>query len=202
MARTQSPPDISHPLWLRLSHWLNAVAVILMVGSGWQIYNASPLFHFTFPHQVTLGGWLGGGLQWHFAAMWLLFFNGVFYLVMNSVTGRFKFKYWPLSARELLHDIGETLRLHLAHDDLNHYNMIQKLLYLGVTFALILMVMTGLVLWKHVQFPHLTVLFGGYDTARLIHFLCMAFIAFFLVVHITLSLLVPRTLKGMVVGKF
>lgn len=202
MLDTQRNPDISHPLWLRISHWLNAIAVIIMITSGWQIYNASPLFNFSFPHQVTLGGWLAGGIQWHFAAMWLLFFNGLFYLIMNTLTGRFKRKYWPLSLWELFHDILQTLRLHLDHNDLNKYNMIQKLLYIGVTLALVIMVLSGLVMWKHVQFPVLNIIFGGYDTARLIHFLSMSFIAFFIVVHVALTIIVPRTLKGMVLGRF
>jgi thiosulfate reductase cytochrome b subunit len=192
----------SHPLWLRVSHWLNAIAVVILIMSGWQIYNASPLFPFRFSPHITLGGWLGGALQWHFAALWLLFFNGLFYLVMNSVTGRFKMKYWPFSLRELFHDIRQTVMLRLDHSNLAHYNMIQKLLYIGVTVALILMVMTGLTIWKPVQFPHLRMLFGDYDMARLIHFLCMSFIAGFIAVHVALTLIVPRTLKGMILGRF
>ena len=192
----------SHPLWLRVSHWLNAVAVIVLTGSGWQIYDASPLFHFKFPPWIAIGGWLGGALQWHFAAMWLLFMNGLLYLAMNFVTGRFKRKYWPFSVREFFRDIGNTLRFRLGHADLNRYNMIQKILYTGVTVALIIMVMSGLVLWKNVQFPHLRSLFGGYDMARLIHFFTMVFIAGFIVVHVVLTILVPRTLKGMTIGRF
>ncbi|OYV42117.1 MAG: hypothetical protein B7X12_10825, partial [Halothiobacillus sp. 20-53-49] len=77
-----------HPVWLRLTHWLNALAVVVMVGSGWQIYNASPLFGFRFPSEITLGGWLAGGLDWHFAAMWVLVINGLIYLFFNGVSGR------------------------------------------------------------------------------------------------------------------
>ncbi len=201
---TATAPDRkkSHPAWLRVSHWLNALAVIVMTASGWQIYNASPIFHFIFPRQITLGGWLAAGLQWHFAAMWLLFFNGLFYLFMNFATGRFKVKYWPLSVKELFHDIGQTLRLRLSHEDLNHYNMIQKLLYIAVMMALCVMVMTGLVLWKPVQFPTLRALFGDYDIARRVHFFTMAFITGFICIHVALVVLVPRTLKGMILGRF
>lgn len=77
-------PASSHPRWLRLTHWLNALAVLVMVTSGWRIYNASPLYDFSFPKGITLGGWLGGALQWHFAAMWFLAINGLVYLSSTS----------------------------------------------------------------------------------------------------------------------
>ena len=78
--RAARPPKTGtiHPVWVRVTHWLNALAAIVMMLSGWRIYDASPIFHgFTFPPDITLGGWLGGALQWHFAAMWLLVFNGL-----------------------------------------------------------------------------------------------------------------------------
>ena len=196
MAR-QSP----YPLWLRTTHWLNAVAVVTMVLSGWRIYNASPFWPFRIPDSWTLGGWLAGALQWHFTAMWLLFFNGLFYLLMNILTGRFRTKYAPLDAHELLQNIKDTLRIKLRHDDLNHYNMIQKLMYLGIILVLILIVLSGLVLWKNVQFPLLRTLFGGYETARRIHFVCMGLIVTFTCIHVVMALLVPRTIKGMVSGR-
>ena len=190
------------PGWLRVTHWLNVVAVTLMVLSGWRIYDASPVFSFRIPPGITLGGWLAGGLQWHFAAMWLLFVNGLFYLGMNIATGRMKTKYLPLSAKELWHDIKQTLRLKLHHDDLSHYNMIQKLSYLFAIAALVMLVLSGLVMWKSVQFPLLRALLGGYDTARIIHFLCMCFIVAFTFVHVIMVAVVPRTLKGMILGRY
>ncbi len=190
------------PAWLRVTHWLNVAAVTVMVLSGWRIYDASPIFPFHFPAGITLGGWLAGALQWHFAAMWLLFVNGLVYLILNTATGRMKMKYFPLSLKELWRDIKQTLRLSLHHDDLSRYNMIQKLSYLFAIAALVMMVLSGLVLWKSVQFPLLRALFGGYDTARVIHFICMCFIVAFTFVHVVMALLVPRTLKGMVIGRF
>ena len=83
---------IIHPLWVRLTHWVNAVAMVVMIASGWEIYNASPLFPFAFPRGITLGGWLAGALLWHFAAMWLLAVNGLVYLVLGIATGRFRRK--------------------------------------------------------------------------------------------------------------
>ena len=76
-----------HPLVVRITHWINVLAVLMMVTSGWRIYNASPLFDFRFPTELTLGGWLAGALQWHFAAMWLLAINGLVYVVYGIVSG-------------------------------------------------------------------------------------------------------------------
>src|SRR6266508_3834840 len=90
-----------HPLWVRVTHWINAVAVFLMIGSGWEIYNASPLFGFVFPRSITLGGWLAGALLWHFAAMWLLAVNGLVYVVLGILSGRFRRKLLPIRPRDV-----------------------------------------------------------------------------------------------------
>ena len=203
MEKHKRLPGVTHPLWLLVSHWLNAVAVVVMVLSGWRIYDASPVFLFVFfPPRFTLGGWLAGALNWHFAAMWLLFGNGMFYLGMSAATGRLKEKFFPLSLKELWRDIGRTLRLNLHHDDLTHYNIIQKLSYLVALISLVMMVLSGLVLWKSVQFPLLRTLLSGYDTARVVHFVFMGVIAAFTLVHVFMAALVPRTIKGMLLGKF
>jgi thiosulfate reductase cytochrome b subunit len=191
---------ISHPRWLRVCHWLNAIAVILLVTSGWRIYNASPLLDFVFPQTLTLGGWLGGALQWHFAAMWLLFLNGILYLVLGFMTGYFRQKFTPLSLSGLAHDLRQLVQMNLTHANLSRYNMIQKLAYIGVVACLITMVASGLVLWKPVQFPTLRLLLGDYEVARLIHFISMALICLFILVHVIMVALVPRTLKGMILG--
>ena len=100
--RSAVRPTPIHPAWLRVTHWLNAVACFVLVTSGWRIYNASPLFDFRFPGAITLGGWLGGALQWHFAAMWLLVVNGLVYLALNLTSGRLLRKFFPLSPRGVL----------------------------------------------------------------------------------------------------
>lgn len=194
-------PKVVHPLWLRLCHWLNALSMLIMVTSGWRIYNASPLFNFRFMNELTLGGWLGGALQWHFAGMWLFGINGLFYLLMNSFTGRFKRKYWPLSPKEFIKDLLAALRGKLAHADLSHYNMVQKAAYLFVMIDSIVLVLSGLVIWKSVQFPLLRELLGGYDTARFIHFYAMSAMVGFVVIHIVMVALVPRTLLAMIRGR-
>ena len=98
--------SIIHPVWLRLTHWLNVVAVVILVMSGWRIYDASPFFAFSIPKEMTLGGWLGGAIQWHFAAMWLLVANGLFYLLLNVCSGRLWRKFFPLSPRAVLRDLA------------------------------------------------------------------------------------------------
>lgn len=195
------PPGVIHPGWLRIVHWLNALAVVIMVMSGWHIYNAAPFFDFTFPNGITLGGWLGGALQWHFAAMWLLFANGLLYLALNLATGRLWRKFFPLSPSGVAADLGAALRGKLSHGDLRHYNQVQKLAYLFVIVDIVVLVLSGLVLWKSVQFDLLRELMGGYEFARRIHFFAMALLVAFVVVHLVMVALVPRSLIAMIRGK-
>ncbi len=192
---------VIHPVWVRVCHWINAIAILVMVGSGWQIYDASPLFNFTFPREIALGNWLAGALLWHFAAMWVLIINGIVYVTLGLVTGRFRRKLLPIHPSEVLADAKAALTFKLAHDDLSHYNAVQKLLYTGVILCGIIIVLSGLSIWKPVQFQELTTLFGGYDFARYVHFFAMAAIVGFLLVHILLALLVPKSLRAMVSGK-
>jgi len=190
-----------HPAWVRICHWVNAVAILIMIGSGWQIYDASPLFHFTFPRSIALGNWLAGALLWHFAAMWVLVINGIVYVTLGIVTGRFRRKLFPIYPRELIANIKAALAFRLAHNDLAHYNAVQKLLYVGVILTGVIIVLSGLGIWKPVQFQELTALFGGYDIARYVHFFAMAAIVGFLVLHISLALLVPKSLRAMLSGQ-
>lgn len=192
---------VIQPAWVRIVHWINAVAIILMIMSGWQIYNASPLFNFTFPPAVTLGGWLGGGIMWHLAAMWLLVVNGLIYLSTGLATGRFRRKLLPISASGVLGDTRAALTGKLSHDDLSKYNQVQKLLYVGIIIVGITVVLSGLSIWKPVQLQYLTALFGGYDIARYVHFTMMALIVAFLVIHVALALLVPKSLRAMIIGR-
>ncbi|MGP8123602.1 MAG: cytochrome b/b6 domain-containing protein [Xanthobacteraceae bacterium] len=192
---------VIQPGWVRILHWINAVAMIAMIMSGWQIYDASPLFGFTFPRAITLGGWLGGALLWHFAAMWLLMVNGLVYLCVGFLTGRFRRKLLPLSASGVITDARAALTGRLSHDDLTVYNNVQKLLYAGIIVVGIVVVLSGLSIWKPVQLQWLTALFGGYDTARYVHFGCMSAIVGFLAVHVVLALLVPKSLRAMIIGR-
>jgi thiosulfate reductase cytochrome b subunit len=191
-----------HPRWVRITHWINALAIFMMIGSGWQIYDASPLFRFIyFPSQIALGEWLAGALLWHFAAMWLFVINFIVYVTLGIATGRFRKKLFPIRPRDVIADVAAALRGKLSHDDLTVYNAVQRLLYLGVIVAGVVIVMSGLSIWKPVQFKYLTALFGGYDTARYVHFFAMSSIALFLAIHITLALIVPKSLRAMILGR-
>ena len=192
---------VVHPRWVRITHWVNAIAMLVMIGSGWEIYNASPLFDFRFSRSITLGGWLAGALQWHFAAMWVLAVNGLVYLALGIIGGRFRRKLLPIRPADVIADTKAALTFKLKHDDISVYNSVQRLLYLGVIAAGIVIVLSGLAIWKPVQFQELTALFGGYDVARYVHFLAMAAIVGFLVVHVLLAILVPRSLRAMVTGR-
>ena len=190
-----------HPGWVRVTHWVNALAMFMMIGSGWQIYDASPLFGFVFPTQIALGGWLAGALLWHFAAMWLLVINGIVYVTLGLASGRFRAKLLPIRPREVIRDFVAALRGKLSHDDLSIYNAVQKLLYAGVLLAGLVIVLSGISIWKPVQYWWLTAFFGGYNTARYVHFAAMTAIVAFLFVHVVLALLVPKSLRAMIVGR-
>lgn len=188
-----------HPRYVRICHWINALAILLMVTSGWRIYNASPIFNFVFPKSITIGGWLGGGLLWHFAAMWILVINALIYLLVNIISGRMYTKFFPLNPKELFNDIRNALQLKLNHSDLTHYNTVQKTAYLSVMLGIFIAIISGLAIWKSVQLPLLRELMGGYDNARVVHFFAMSFIVTFVFIHLMMVALVPVTLKSMLI---
>jgi thiosulfate reductase cytochrome b subunit len=189
-----------HPLLVRLTHWINAFAIVCMVMSGWGIYNASPLFAFRFPAWAILGGWLGGAIAWHLAALWLLVANGLIYVFYGFAARHFSRRFLPISPRQIRVDITAALRFRLAHR-VGEYNAVQRLFYAGVLLLLVLVVLSGFSIWKPVQLHWLTSLFGGYDIARRVHFVAMAGIVAFVVVHLALVALVPRTLPSMITGR-
>src|SRR5215472_2893911 len=195
-----TPAKVIQPAWVRVMHWINALAMILMIMSGWQIYNASPLFNFSFSRSITLGGWLGGALLWHFAAMWLLMINGLAYLITGFATGRFRRKLFPITPKGVFTDLKAALTFKLAHDDLSTYNYVQKLLYAGIIVVGVVIVLSGLSIWKPVQLYWLVLLFGDYPAARYVHFICMSLIVAFLIVHVALAILVPKSLRAMIIG--
>jgi thiosulfate reductase cytochrome b subunit len=198
---TRIQPSVIHPWWVRITHWINAIAMLIMVGSGWQIYNASPLFGFEFPPSIALGGWLAGAISWHLAGMWLLVVNGLVYVTLGIITGRFRARLFPIRPREVARDLGAALRGRLTHDDLAVYNAVQKLLYVGVICAGVVIVLSGLSIWKPVQFQEITALFGGYELARYVHFFAMSAIVAFLALHVLLALIVPKSLRAMIIGR-
>ena len=190
-----------HPAWMRTSHWLNVLAVVLMVTSGWRIYNAAPFFEFRFTDEITMGGWLGGALQWHFAGMWLLVLNGLNYLALNVSSGRLARKFFPLTFAVVWHDLRDALHGRLSHADPRHYNGLQRLAYLFAIADLALLVLSGLALWKSVQIPFLREAVGGYEGARRVHFFAMAALMAFVAGHLVMVALVPKTLLVMIRGR-
>ena len=190
-----------HPLIVRVAHWLNVLAVLIMITSGWKIYNADPLFAFSFPDGITLGGWLAGALQWHFAAMWLFVVNGIVYVTYGIVSGHFRRKLLPISPLGVLRDVGAAFRGSLSHDDLSIYNAAQRAAYLALIVLLIVLVLSGLVLWKPVQFYWFGQYMGDYEGARYVHFFAMAGVGILVIVHIVMVVLVPRTFAGMFTGR-
>jgi thiosulfate reductase cytochrome b subunit len=190
-----------HPLVVRITHWINVLAILVMVTSGWRIYNASPLFPFRIPNELTLGGWLAGALQWHFAAMWLLVLNGLVYVVYGIFSGHFRGKLFPLTPRAVFRDVLEALRGKLAHEDLSVYNAAQRAAYLAIILCGVVLVFSGLAIWKPVQLQEITAIFGGYEGARVVHFLAMALLVLIVLVHVLMVILVPRTLPTMFTGR-
>jgi thiosulfate reductase cytochrome b subunit len=191
---------VIHPATVRAAHWINTFAMACMLMSGWGIYNASPIFGFKFPAWSTLGGWLGGSIAWHFAAMWLLVANGLVYVVYGLLSGHFRKQMLPVRPGEVVQEVSLALRFKLRHRT-GVYNSVQRLLYLGVVALGVLVIASGLSIWKPVQLSGLADLFGGYDTARTVHFVAMAGIAAFIVIHLLLVALVPKTLLPMFTGR-
>ena len=190
-----------HPLALRIMHWTNAVAMIVMIMSGWAIYNDEVIFGWLhFPNWITMGNGPEGALQWHFLAMWILVANGIAYLAYGLTTGRFRRMLLPVRLAEIVAEVRAVLALKLAHDYLTRYNAVQRLLYIGVIFVIIIQVLSGLAVWKPVQFSELAYLFYSFQGARLVHFLGMVAIVGFLLVHVVLALIVPKTLGAMLTG--
>jgi thiosulfate reductase cytochrome b subunit len=201
MDKTVNEWRVIHPWVVRLTHWINALAIVIMVASGWRIYNASPIWDFLLPPGLTLGGWLGGALQWHFAAMWVLALNGLVYLAYGVLSGHFRRKLLPITPAAVLRDVSDALRGRLVHEDLSVYNAAQRAAYLAIIAAIILLVLSGLAIWKPVQLQALTLLLGDYERARIVHFAAMSVLVFIVLVHIVMVALVPRTLPTMITGR-
>ena len=191
-----------HPLVVRITHWINALAILVMVASGWRIYNASPLFEsFAFPDALTLGGWLAGALQWHFAAMWLLALNGLVYVAYGIVSGHFRRKLLPISPRAVCTTsrtrcaAGWRTRT-LASTTPRNAPPTWRSSLRSSCWSL-----SGLAIWKPVQLQELAALMGGYEGARLLHFFAMALVVLIVLVHVVMVALVPRTFPTMITGR-
>ncbi len=190
-----------HPLVVRITHWINAFAILIMVTSGLRIHNAEPILPFKFANEITLGAGLAGAIQWHFAAMWLLAANGLIYLGYGFVSGHFRRKLWPVRPTQVIANVLAAFKGRLAHDDLSTYNAAQRAAYLAVIVSIVVLVFSGLAIWKPVQLQELTAIFGGFDSARIVHFVAMALLVAVVLVHIVMVLLVPKTFPTMITGR-
>jgi thiosulfate reductase cytochrome b subunit len=133
--------------------------------------------------------------------MWLLVVNGIVYVTLGIATGRFRRKLFPIRPSDVARDLAAALTFRLSHADLSVYNAVQRLLYVGVIAAGVVAVVSGLSIWKPVQLQEITALFGGYSAARYVHFFTMAAIVGFLLVHVALAILVPKSLRAMILGR-
>jgi thiosulfate reductase cytochrome b subunit len=182
-------------------HWINALAMLVMVTSGWGIYNDYVVISgLHFGQSLRLGSWAAESLLWHFAGMWFLAINGLVYVLYGLITGRFLERLFPIRVGEVIQTVRDTLHFRIAHEDIRHYNAVQKILYIVAILAGISQVITGLAIWKPVQFSGLVSLFGSFQGARIVHFWGMAVIVGFVLVHVALALLVPKTLWAMLAG--
>jgi thiosulfate reductase cytochrome b subunit len=209
---TQLYDEQKHPLTRRIFHWVMALSILAMIGSGWRIYNASPIFPFTFPEWITLGGdvqtslarhgdpGVASAIAWHFAAMWTLLVSYLLFVLAGIITGHFRRDFLPVGPVSIMRDFIAAATFRLEHH-LGEYNAVQKAAYLGVLTLVAIMILSGIAIWKPVQTYPLELLFGGFQGARLVHFIVMVGIVLFILVHVGLTLIVPRTLLAMVVGR-
>ena len=177
--------EYHHPLLIRITHWLNAVALLIMITSGLRIYNASPLFDLTFPVDLTLGGWLAGARQWHFFSMWIFVVNGVVYVLYNILTkhGRRTTIFKKSDITGVLPMILYYLRIRKEHPLQQKYNALQKLAYTIVPLLALGGILSGVAIYWPVQFSGIASLFGGYEIARLYHFIFMSLLVLFTAGH-------------------
>lgn len=188
-----------HSALLRILHWINALAVLGLISSGWAIFNAAPFYDIAFPQEITLGGHLTEALRWHFALMWVFLATSAALLILRLLIRRGRIALLPVTPRGILKDLVAALRLRLAHDP-GGYNQVQRAAYLAALLLSLLAVLSGLALWKPVQLSLLAEALGGYEAARRVHFWTMAGISAFVVLHLAMVAVVPRTLPGMVFG--
>ncbi len=188
---TQPRKDYQHPLIIRITHWVNFIALGIMVTSGMRIYNASPIWDFEFPPALTLGGWLAGARMWHFFAMWLFVVNGLVWFPYNITSrhGRTTTLFRASDASGLLPMILYYLRVRKTHPPAKKYNALQKLAYTTIPLVGLGSILTGLSLYWPVQFSGIAAPFGGYDSARVFHFLFACALVFFFFGHMIMVII-------------
>ncbi|MDX2194513.1 MAG: cytochrome b/b6 domain-containing protein [Gemmatimonadales bacterium] len=208
---------VRHHWVVRVTHWVNALALPVMVGSGLRIFNASPGFARkgeTFPlwpwegtpvpDWLTFGGWLAGARHWHFAAMWVLVLNGLVYVGWLWLHGEWRDL---VPRRGDARDAWQMVRFYLGlrrdHPRGGKHNTLQKLAYFSLPLLAAVAVLTGLAIWKPVQLAPLTALFGGYAWARWWHFCAMLGVVGLALGHVLMVFAVdPYALVAMTIGRY
>lgn len=210
-------PLVHRHHWIpRLTHWVNAVVLVLMMATGLQIYGAYPRFGIrggeaigpnplqglAAPEWMRAGGWLAGGLNLHFLLMWPLVLTGLLYLVYLVWSGEIRtLAFRPRDVPRAVQMQAYYLRLRKAHPPQGKHNALQKAAYSFIVALGIVSVLSGIALWKPVQLGFLTAAFGGFEWARYWHFVSVWLFAAFIVVHVALVFLVdPASLRSMITG--
>jgi len=214
-ASTDSRQRLSQPLAIRVSHWINIPLLLIMAGSGLQIFSAYPalgprgaqyawypLQNVVPPRWATFGRWLAGARHWHFAVAWFLMLNGIIYLIFFFASGEWHRRLFlpRRDAASAIHMFAFYIRALRTPPPTDFYNGLQRLAYTSVILFAIIEVLSGLAIYKPLQLWWLATIFGGYDSARAIHLGMLALIAVFVVMHLVLVILHPRTILDMVTG--
>jgi thiosulfate reductase cytochrome b subunit len=205
----------AQPAPIRLAHWITIPLLVIMAGSGLQIFAAYPALgprggqYAWYPFQnvappswMRFGGWLAGARHWHFAIAWFLILNGIFYLFYLGASGEWRRRVF-LPRRDTSNALAMFayyVRIRKTPPPEDFYNGLQRLAYTSAIIFGIVVVLSGLAIYKPVQLHLLTALFGGYDWARVVHLSCLVLLAFFAATHIILVALHPRTILTMVTG--
>ena len=203
------------PLPIRLAHWINIPLLVIMAGSGLQILAAYPALgprgaqYRWYPFQndappswLRFGGWLAGARHWHFAIAWFLILNGLIYLTYMIASGEWRRRMFRPS-RDVKGAVAQFLyylRIRKTAPSADFYNGLQRLAYSSVIIFGLAMVLSGLAIYKPVQLHFLTLLFGGYDGARVVHLAGLLLLAMFLVTHLVLVSMHPREIVNMITG--
>jgi Ni/Fe-hydrogenase b-type cytochrome subunit len=213
---TRSATLVRRNHWvIRLTHWVNVVAIVVMAGSGLRIFNAYPGFgrpgeQFSLypwqgrpiPAWLTFGRWLGGARHWHFAMMWLLVANALLYLGFLFLHGEWRD---VVPRRGDARDAVEMIRFYLFvrkdHPHQGKHNALQKSAYFAMPILGAIIVLSGLAIWKPVTLGFLTALFGNYKWARFVHFVAMVLLLVLALVHVFMVFAVdPYSLRSMITG--
>jgi thiosulfate reductase cytochrome b subunit len=181
--KRKSPISPKQDLFIKLSHGITIVSLVIMIMSGLQIYNANPVFGgrdgWHFPDYLLLGKWLAGGRDWHFAAMWVFSMNLLIYGIYIGLTRRWKKRFAAESDLQAI-KVGQNAKR-------KNYAW-HRLVYTGIIPVLLLAIASGLAMYQPAQLPWLATLFGDWQTLRTIHFLTVPIVIVFVLVHALLGL--------------